>query len=77
MRRNKHFRKAATADSKTSVPPTGTGGKESGNEGGGFPKSACGTGTSFRGKGLKTSDRTGESRGKGLKTDDHKKTSGD
>jgi hypothetical protein len=45
-------------------------------EGGGFPKSACRP-TSFRAKGLNTSDRTGESRGKGLKTDGNTKTSGE
>jgi hypothetical protein len=46
-------------------------------EGGGFPISACNSETSTRGKGLKTSERTGESRYKGLKTNGNPKTSGE
>jgi hypothetical protein len=67
MRKNKHHRKAATDASKTIVLRRECT-EETGSEGGGFPKSACSSETSTRGKSLKTSERTGESRGKGLKT---------
>jgi hypothetical protein len=62
-----------------SVPPDPplSEGEETGNEGGGFPKSTCSSANSTRGKGLKTNERTGESRDKGLKTNGNEKTSGE
>jgi hypothetical protein len=46
-------------------------------EDGSFPKSASSPETSIRGKGLKTSERTGESRDEGPKTNGNEKTSGE
>jgi hypothetical protein len=90
LRKNKHFRKAATSDQRCTdqrsctccrprtVTPTDTGdlrhGRSRGDDGGSettrtnWQKSARSSETSTRGKGLKTSERTGESRDKGPKT---------